>query len=210
MSVKAERPKAAPGRQTQASKQKRKKKKGKADLSDKSSQAEPAKQEEDLDQLLTELNIKLVCPLPGADHASFRAAEPSSTCREYPVHCVCHALHNNPLLCNRACLKAMVSCDVCVLVYLRLQQPRWSAEALHGHDTCHHQCDAWCNGQEERQPNQAQQPASAEQPLLLVNMSALKGDEEMRRMFGRDIVQLRNQEDQAADLGEAAHAISII
>ena len=64
--------------------------------------------------------------------------------------------------------------------------------------------------QGERQPNAAQQPASAEQPLLSVNVSALKGDEEMRRMFGRDIVQLRHQEDQAADLGEAVHDISFI
>ena len=61
--------------------------------------------------------------------------------------------------------------------------------------------------QEER-PNQARQPASAEQPLLCVNMSALKGDEEMRRMFGRDIVQLSHQEDQAADLGEATEHVS--
>ena len=97
----------------------------------------------------------------------------------------------------------MVSCNVCVLVLLRLQQPRWRAEVLQGHVTCQHQCDAGCDVQEE-QPHQAQQPASAEQPLLFVNMSVLKGDEEMRRMFGRDIVQLRNQEDQAADLGEAA------
>ena len=57
--------------------------------------------------------------------------------------------------------------------------------------------------QEERQPDHNQKPASAEQPLLFVNLSALKGDEEMRRMFGRDIVQLRHQEDQAADLGES-------
>ncbi len=85
----------------------------------------------------------------------------------------------------------------------------WTAEALKGHDASQHQSEARCGVQEER-PNQAQQPASAEQPLLFVNMSALKGDEEMRRMFGRDIVQLRNQEDQAADLGEAAQAISII
>ena len=60
VSVKADPPKAAPSRQTQASKQRRKKKKGKADLLDKSIQSEPARVEEDLDQLLTELNIKLV------------------------------------------------------------------------------------------------------------------------------------------------------
>ena len=59
------------------------------------------------------------------------------------------------------------------------------------------------DAQEERQPDQDRQPASAEQPLLFVNMSALKGDEEMRRTFGRDIVQMRHQEDLAADLGEA-------
>lgn len=41
-----------------------------------------------------------------------------------------------------------------------------------------------------------------EPPLLSVNHNALKGDEETRRMFGRDVVQMRHQEDQAADLGE--------
>ena len=78
---------------------------------------------------------------------------------------------------------------------------KWSAEASKGHDASQHQIEAGIYVQEER-PHQAQQPASVEQPLLFVNMSALKGDEEMRRMFGRDIVQLRHQEDQAADLGE--------
>ena len=57
--------------------------------------------------------------------------------------------------------------------------------------------------QEERAPSQKQVSApDLEQPLLSVNNNALKGDEEMRRMFGRDVVQMRHQEDQAADLGE--------
>ena len=100
VSVKADPPKAAPSRQTQASKQKRKKKKGKADLLDKSNQSEPARVEEDLDQLLTELNIKLVRLSPGAIHASFWAAEFSSTVTEFSVHCICHALDNHCSLCN--------------------------------------------------------------------------------------------------------------
>ena len=62
VSVKAVPPKATPSRQTQSSKQKRRKKKGKADPLDKPNQAVPARVEEDLDQLLTELNIKLVRP----------------------------------------------------------------------------------------------------------------------------------------------------
>ena len=78
MSVKAEPPKAAPSRQTQASKQKRKKKKGKADPSDKPNQAEPAKAEEDLDQLLAELNIKLVRLSFVADRAHLAQLEPAA------------------------------------------------------------------------------------------------------------------------------------
>ncbi len=57
--------------------------------------------------------------------------------------------------------------------------------------------------QEQRAPSQKQTSApELEPPLLSVNHNALKGDEEMRRMFGRDIVQMRRQEDQAEDLGE--------
>ena len=56
--------------------------------------------------------------------------------------------------------------------------------------------------QDRRQSEQEQQQqAPAELPLFSVNKNALKGDEEMRRMFGRDVVQMRHQEDEAADLG---------
>lgn len=56
--------------------------------------------------------------------------------------------------------------------------------------------------QDQRQSEQEQQQqAPAELPLFSVNKNALKGDEEMRRMFGRDVVQMRHQEDEAADLG---------
>lgn len=56
--------------------------------------------------------------------------------------------------------------------------------------------------QDQRQSEQEQQQqAPAELPLFSVNKNALKGDEEMRHMFGRDVVQMRHQEDEAADLG---------
>lgn len=60
--------------------------------------------------------------------------------------------------------------------------------------------------QDQRQPGQQQQQreqAPLEPPLFAVNKNALKGEEEMRRMFGRDVVRMRHQEDEAADLGEA-------
>lgn len=60
----------------------------------------------------------------------------------------------------------------------------------------------WRCVQEQRRPDQEQKQAALEPPLLLVNLNTLKGDEEMRRMFGRDVVQMRHQEDQAADLGK--------
>ncbi|CAL5228630.1 g11796 [Coccomyxa viridis] len=54
---------------------------------------------------------------------------------------------------------------------------------------------------EQQQQQQQQQQAPLEPPLFTVNKNALKGEEEMRRMFGRDVVRMRHQEDEAADLG---------
>ena len=71
----------------------------------------------------------------------------------------------------------------------------------------------WC-AQDQRQPDQQQQQQQAplEPPLFSVNKNALKGEEEMRRMFGRDVVRMRHQEDEAADLGNrfASHETTSI
>ncbi len=59
--------------------------------------------------------------------------------------------------------------------------------------------------QDQRQSGQQQQQqlqqTPLEPPLFSVNRNALKGEEEMRRMFGRDVVRMRHQEDEAADVG---------
>ncbi len=124
VSVRADPPKTAPSRQTQASKQKRKKKKGKADLSDKSSQAEPAKGEEDLDQLLTELNIKLVCPIAVADHAFFSAAKSSSTSEGVSMH----ALILSCVLC--AVGVHAIHCLISSMIFEYPRADLWAARAL--------------------------------------------------------------------------------
>ena len=68
------------------------------------------------------------------------------------------------------------------------------------------------SGQQQQQQQQSQQNP-LELPLFSVNKNALKGEEEMRRMFGRDVVRMRHQEDEAADLGvmfcQASHRDAI-
>ena len=68
-SVSSEAAKAAPKQQSKPGKHKKKKKKGKGDPGEKSEQAAPGMQEEeDLDKLLSDLNIQLVClSLPQPD-----------------------------------------------------------------------------------------------------------------------------------------------
>jgi len=75
-----------------------------------------------------------------------------------------------------------------------------SQPPLIGMNTMTLRCERCVQDQRHSQQDQQQQ-ASAEVPLFFVNKNALKGDEEMRRMFGRDVVQMRHQEDEAADLG---------
>ena len=63
------------------------------------------------------------------------------------------------------------------------------------------------------QPQSGQQQQQSQQnplepPLFSVNKNALKGEEEMRRMFGRDVVRMRHQEDEAADLGATSCTMS--
>ena len=63
---------------------------------------------------------------------------------------------------------------------------------------------------EQQQQQQQQQQAPLEPPLFTVNKNTLKGEEEMRRMFGRDVVRMRHQEDEAADLGKCFAAYRLI